>query len=196
MTQYWVVGGEYTDTDFKEFAPGKKEVRKGPFDTYEEATKAWGSLAWATVDECLSHYHITEDSEPSEAQYWVVGGTYESTNFENPTGEIERFGPFKTYEEAETEWQSHAWRTVDDATAWYRIETRGTAQEQEEIIDPNPNNMAYRLLTGTDDDAFCIRVSDAVKAGWELYGNPTISVSGDRVVTAQAVIWPEFYEEE
>ena len=46
----------------------------------------------------------------------------------------------------------------------------------------------YRLLTGPDDSAFCQRVTQALADGWELYGSPSISISGDKVVVAQAVI--------
>ena len=49
----------------------------------------------------------------------------------------------------------------------------------------------YRLLTGPDDANFCKRVSEALAEGWELYGSPSISVSGDRVMVAQAVILSE-----
>ena len=49
----------------------------------------------------------------------------------------------------------------------------------------------YRLLTGPDDATFCKRVSEALAKGWELYGSPSISVSGDRVMVAQAVILRE-----
>ena len=49
----------------------------------------------------------------------------------------------------------------------------------------------YRLLTGPDDANFCQRVSEALAEGWELYGSPSISVSGDKVMVAQAVILRE-----
>jgi hypothetical protein len=48
----------------------------------------------------------------------------------------------------------------------------------------------YRLLTGTDDDAFCRRVSEALALGYELYGSPTSTFDGERVVVGQAVMWP------
>ena len=48
----------------------------------------------------------------------------------------------------------------------------------------------YRLLTGPDDDTFCRRVSQALELGYELYGDPGVAVSEERVVVAQAVIWP------
>lgn len=59
MKRYWVVGGEYRDTDFVELAPGRVEERIGPFATYEDAHKAWAGRAWATVDSCLVRYVVT-----------------------------------------------------------------------------------------------------------------------------------------
>ncbi len=47
----------------------------------------------------------------------------------------------------------------------------------------------YRLLTGTDDDAFCHRVSEAIELGYELYGSPTSTFDGKRVVVGQALVW-------
>ena len=53
---------------------------------------------------------------------------------------------------------------------------------------PTPRIIRYRLLTGPDDADFCKRVSAALADGWELYGSPSISVSGEKVMVAQAVI--------
>lgn len=50
--------------------------------------------------------------------------------------------------------------------------------------------LPYRLLTGTDDRAFCERISSALEEGYVLYGSPTITWDGTRVVTAQAVVLP------
>jgi hypothetical protein len=47
----------------------------------------------------------------------------------------------------------------------------------------------YRLLTGTDDDAFCRRVSEALALGYELYGSPTSTFDGERVIVGQALVW-------
>jgi hypothetical protein len=58
---YWVVGGEYTDTHFRELAPGRSEERHGPFATYEEAHKVWAARAWATVDDALARFHIVKE---------------------------------------------------------------------------------------------------------------------------------------
>lgn len=49
---------------------------------------------------------------------------------------------------------------------------------------------AYRLLTGPDDAAFCRRVSEALALGYELYEGPALTFDGERVVVAQAVVWP------
>ena len=50
------------------------------------------------------------------------------------------------------------------------------------------DRLRYRLLTGTDDRAFCERVSQALNDGYELYGSPSISRENGHTVVAQAVI--------
>jgi len=56
---------------------------------------------------------------------------------------------------------------------------------------PTPDNLPiYRLLTGTDDASFCMRVSEALDLGYVLYGSPAVTFNGERVIAAQAVIWP------
>jgi probable phosphoglycerate mutase len=52
---------------------------------------------------------------------------------------------------------------------------------------PGSTQLAYRLLTGTDDRAFCERVSAALEEGYELHGSPAVTHDGTRVVVAQAV---------
>lgn len=48
----------------------------------------------------------------------------------------------------------------------------------------------YRVLTGPDDAAFCRRVSEALALGYELHGGPAVTFDGERVIVAQAVLWP------
>lgn len=48
--------------------------------------------------------------------------------------------------------------------------------------------LAYRLITGTDDRAFCERVSEALATGYQLYGGPAITHDGERTVVAQAIV--------
>ena len=50
--------------------------------------------------------------------------------------------------------------------------------------------LPYRLLTGTDDRAFCEKVSAAIADGYVLHGSPAVTFDGERVVTAQAVVLP------
>jgi len=49
---------------------------------------------------------------------------------------------------------------------------------------------AYRYLTGTDDSAFCHRVTEMLNRGWELYGAPTLTFDAARgiVICGQAVV--------
>jgi len=48
---------------------------------------------------------------------------------------------------------------------------------------------AYRYLTGKDDAAFCHRVTQALNAGWQLYGQPTLTYDHKRgeVICGQVV---------
>lgn len=58
-------------------------------------------------------------------------------------------------------------------------------------MDGPPDDLPrYRLLTGPDDASFCHRVSEALALGYELYGSPTMTFDGERVVVGQALLWP------
>lgn len=46
----------------------------------------------------------------------------------------------------------------------------------------------YRYLTGVDDASFCRRVTEALQNGWQLYGNPTLTFNGERVICGQAIV--------
>ncbi|GHJ48269.1 hypothetical protein Cs7R123_56110 [Catellatospora sp. TT07R-123] len=48
----------------------------------------------------------------------------------------------------------------------------------------------YRLLTGPDDDKFCHRVSEALDLGYRLHGSASVTYDGEKVIAAQAVVWP------
>jgi hypothetical protein len=58
---FWVVGGVYKDTDFKEIAEEHSEERHGPFGSYDEAYKIWAARAWATVDNAMARFQIVEE---------------------------------------------------------------------------------------------------------------------------------------
>jgi hypothetical protein len=53
----------------------------------------------------------------------------------------------------------------------------------------------YRLLSGPDDAAFCYRVSEALALGYKLYDGPAATFNGERVIVAQAVIWPSLEQQ-
>ena len=54
---------------------------------------------------------------------------------------------------------------------------------------PEPaDRLRYRVLTGPDDRSFCERVSQALGEGYRLYGSPSLTFDGQRVVAAQAVV--------
>ena len=46
----------------------------------------------------------------------------------------------------------------------------------------------YSFLTGPDDMEFCKRVAERLNNGWELYGSPTLTFDGTKVIAGQAVI--------
>lgn len=57
--------------------------------------------------------------------------------------------------------------------------------------DRTPDNLpVYRMMTGPDDHTFCEKVSAALAKGWQLYGSPSVTFNGERVIAAQAVVWP------
>ncbi len=55
-------------------------------------------------------------------------------------------------------------------------------------MSEQPDPLAYRLLTGTDDRAFCERVSQALDDGYELHGSPAMTTVDGAVHVAQAVV--------
>ncbi|MDZ5447969.1 DUF1737 domain-containing protein [Micromonospora sp. 4G57] len=64
------------------------------------------------------------------------------------------------------------------------------------MIDQPPDGLPrYRVLTGPDDETFCRRVSEALGLGFHLYGGPALTFNGERVIVAQALVWPSNAEE-
>ncbi len=61
--RFWVVGGEYSSTDFCEFKNGAPDVM-GPFTTRDEARAAWkqasdGSRSCATAKYAIAAEQLT-----------------------------------------------------------------------------------------------------------------------------------------
>tara|TARA_B100001029_G_C14948311_1_gene387249 strand:- start:741 stop:926 length:186 start_codon:yes stop_codon:yes gene_type:complete len=55
---YWVIGGTYKDTTFKELEDGLKLEKYGPFSSYFDAKKEWNRVSWQNVDSCNTRYII------------------------------------------------------------------------------------------------------------------------------------------
>jgi hypothetical protein len=118
--QYWIVGGHYTDTNFSELEPGTKETRLGPFSSYDQAQAVWRAKAMETVDEAYARFHIEQEKNN---EYWVIGGEYTDTDFQElKAGTEERLGPYASYEAAERVWKQKSMSAIDDAYVRYRID--------------------------------------------------------------------------
>lgn len=46
----------------------------------------------------------------------------------------------------------------------------------------------YSFITGPDDEKFCMRVSERLNTGWQLYGSPTLTFDGKSAIAGQAVV--------
>jgi RimJ/RimL family protein N-acetyltransferase len=71
------------------------------------------------------------------------------------------------------------------------ISTAGRSLRASEATQPPDGLPVYRVLTGPDDATFCRRVSDAVLLGYQLQGSPALTFNNERVIVAQALVWPE-----
>ena len=60
-SKFWVVGGEYRDTEFRELVDGTHQV-VGPIGSQEEATSTWRRLTEARRGECLVRYTIAAEA--------------------------------------------------------------------------------------------------------------------------------------
>nr|NLI50794.1 DUF1737 domain-containing protein [Propionibacterium sp.] len=58
------------------------------------------------------------------------------------------------------------------------------------VVTGPPSGERYRCIVGQDDAEFSRRVSAALAEGYRLHGEPTITVDGQRIIIAQAVVWP------
>ncbi|HEX6979141.1 MAG TPA: DUF4170 domain-containing protein [Alphaproteobacteria bacterium] len=65
MAEYWVVGGEYTDTSFTTLRSGAKLECYGPFVSYEAARKEWLGRTMQTIDNALIRYRIVSERPSS-----------------------------------------------------------------------------------------------------------------------------------
>jgi hypothetical protein len=118
--KYYVVGGEYADTQFTSIAAGHSEERFGPFDEHE-AHVCWRALTGKTVDNAMIRYFIRADKDEG-SDWFVVGGEYADTSFEAIAAgrELESYGPFGR-QEALNKWRELTGKTVDNAMVRYDL---------------------------------------------------------------------------
>ncbi len=129
--RFYVIGGEYADTSFREPFPGSKLETYGPFATEREAKVRWRELTGQSIDNAMVRYFISSDEAPGEkANYWVVGGEYADSAFTRlaPGKELEVYGPFGQ-SEALGFWRALASKTMDDALMRYDIRENYEAGE-------------------------------------------------------------------
>lgn len=60
MQRYWVVGGEYADTNFRTLRNEQPTV-VGPFDSEEEATETWRRLSGETTHRASVRFAILSE---------------------------------------------------------------------------------------------------------------------------------------
>lgn len=122
--RFFVIGGEYADTSFREPYPGGKLETYGPFATEREAKVRWRELTGQSIDNAMVRYFISSDEQPGQTKntYWVVGGEYADSSFTRlaPGKELEVYGPF-AQGEALGFWRALASKSIDDALMRYDI---------------------------------------------------------------------------
>lgn len=105
------------------------------------------------------------------ARYWVVGGAYADTRFEEIAGggAEQRIGPFDSYEAARAEWQRRAWATVDDATVRYRIEEEegvGGPRAQYWVVGGHYRDSRFAEPVGDEEWHGPFQSYEAAAAAW------------------------------
>ncbi|MBI3446566.1 MAG: DUF4170 domain-containing protein [Magnetospirillum sp.] len=127
---YYVVGGEYADTSFTVIAPGHAEERFGPFEE-QEAHICWRALTGKSVDNAMVRYFIRSSEDATAEQWYVVGGEYADTTFQEVTEgrTLETHGPY-TRKEALEKWRELTGKTVDNALMRFDLFTGAELQRR------------------------------------------------------------------
>lgn len=145
--QYYVVGGEYADTNFTVLAPGTKLEKHGPYRE-REAKIRWRELTGKTVDNAMVRYFLKASEQTNKKIYWVVGGEYADSTFTSLVRgkQLEVFGPFEKWE-ALGFWRGLTSKSVDDALVRYDI--RENHDQEKNIMKLNkvsPANSDLRTV--------------------------------------------------
>lgn len=122
--RFFVIGGEYADTSFREPYPGTTLETYGPFASEREAKVRWRELTGQSIDNAMVRYFISSEEPGAEKRknFWVVGGEYADSSFTRLAkgAELEVYGPFEQ-SEALGFWRALAAKTMDDALMRYDI---------------------------------------------------------------------------
>lgn len=178
--QYYVVGGEYADTNFTVPASGAEIETHGPFSE-REAKICWRELTGKTVDNAMVRYFLKAAEQTNSKIYWVVGGEYEDSSFTKlATGkELEVFGPFEKWE-ALGFWRGLTSKSVDDALVRYDIR---------ENYDQDSGSGAGKLTDGSPKTVTAVKsinldcpASDAFKFLMEANNWPRWATHGVKSV--------------
>lgn len=119
---YYVVGGEYSDTSFTTPLPGTELLVKGPFNE-REAKVRWRELTSLTIDNAMVRYFLKSEDEITGKNFWVIGGEYADSSFTRMRGdkELEVYGPFDKWDEAVGFWRGLTSKSIDDAMVRYDV---------------------------------------------------------------------------
>ncbi|MDH7795362.1 MULTISPECIES: hypothetical protein [unclassified Beijerinckia] len=63
--QFWVVGGEFSDLDFRQIIEGTGKTF-GPFENYEAAQKVWRDCSLANRFEACARFSIVTSAIPAQ----------------------------------------------------------------------------------------------------------------------------------
>ncbi|MEQ8510243.1 MAG: DUF4170 domain-containing protein [Rhodospirillaceae bacterium] len=123
---FYVVGGEYADTSFEQIVGGGEPEVHGPFPE-RQAKEFWRSITGKTIDNAMVRYVLKAEDEINGKVYWVVGGEYADTKFEDLAlgQDLEVFGPFEKWE-ALGFWRGITAKSVDNALVRYDIRKNWT----------------------------------------------------------------------
>ncbi len=176
--QYYVVGGEYADTNFTVPAPGTELERHGPFSE-REAKICWRELTGKTVDNAMVRYFLKASEQSNSKIYWVVGGEYGDSSFTSlaPGKELEVFGPFEKWE-ALGFWRGMTSKSVDEALVRYDIrenydQEKGSAGSRKISTSGGadlPTAVKSVAIKCTSADAFAFLVEVQNWPRWAVHG--------------------------
>jgi hypothetical protein len=97
------------------------------------------------------------------AMYWVIGGEYRDTGFDELIGKEKKYGPFESFEAAEAKWNQVAWQSVDDANSRYRIER----MEEYWVIGGEYTDTSFTELKGEEQRFGPYATFEAAEVEWQ-----------------------------